>query len=125
MRKMIFNMERSNLVKVGDKVKVSEGNLPSSYYYTIEPSIAMSANYRSWERLKTREGVVTEIEETLKGILVTVAFDEDEISERKASSVTRVWNYIYSCFEALHTTGENYIVEDIDLYIEARQQAMT
>lgn len=80
MRKMIFNMERSNLVKVGDKVKVSEGNLPSSYYYTIEPSIAMSANYRSRERLKTREGVVTEIEETLKGILVTVAFDEDEIS---------------------------------------------
>ena len=80
MRKMIFNMERSNLVKVGDKVKVSEGNLPSSYYYTIEPSIAMSANYRSWERLKTREGVVTEIEETLKGILVTVEFEEEEIS---------------------------------------------
>lgn len=80
MRKMIFNMERSNLVKVGDKVKVSEGNLPSSYYYTIEPSIAMSANYRSWERLKSKEGVVTEIEETLKGILVTVEFDEEEIS---------------------------------------------
>ncbi|MGN0659421.1 MAG: DUF3791 domain-containing protein [Emergencia sp.] len=36
----------------------------------------------------------------------------------------RVWNYIYSCFEALHTAGENYIVEDIDLYIEARQQSM-
>lgn len=33
----------------------------------------------------------------------------------------RVWEYIYSCFEALHTTGENYIIEDIDLYIEARQ----
>ena len=33
----------------------------------------------------------------------------------------RVWDYIYSCFEALHTTGSNYIVEDIDLYIEARQ----
>jgi len=33
----------------------------------------------------------------------------------------RVWDYIYSCFEALHTTGDNYIVEDIDLYIEARQ----
>lgn len=80
MRKMIFNMERGNLVKVGDKVKVSEGNLPSSYYYTIEPSIAMSANYKSWERLKTREGVVTEIEETLKGILVTVEFEEEEIS---------------------------------------------
>lgn len=34
----------------------------------------------------------------------------------------RVWDYIYSCFEALHTTGANYIVEDIDLYIEARGQ---
>ena len=36
----------------------------------------------------------------------------------------RVWEYIYSCFEALHTTGVNYIVEDIDLYIEARQPNM-
>ena len=33
----------------------------------------------------------------------------------------QVWEYVYSCFEALHTTGVNYIVEDIDLYIEARQ----
>lgn len=32
-----------------------------------------------------------------------------------------VWDYLYSCFEALHTTGENYIIEDIDLYIKARQ----
>lgn len=32
----------------------------------------------------------------------------------------QVWDYIYSCFEALHTTGDNYIVDDIDLYIEAR-----
>ncbi len=36
----------------------------------------------------------------------------------------KVWDYIYSCFEALHTTGVNYIVEDIDLYIEARQPNM-
>ena len=33
----------------------------------------------------------------------------------------RVWAYLYSCFDALHTTGANYIVDDIDLYIEARQ----
>ena len=32
-----------------------------------------------------------------------------------------VWDYIYSCFEALHTTGVNYIVQDIDLYIEAHR----
>ena len=32
-----------------------------------------------------------------------------------------VWDYVYSCFEALHTTGDKYIIEDIDLYIAARQ----
>ena len=31
-----------------------------------------------------------------------------------------VSEYIISYFEALHTTGEKYIVEDIDLYIMAR-----
>lgn len=35
-----------------------------------------------------------------------------------------VWDYIYSCFEALHTTGENYIIDDIDEYIRMSQQAM-
>ena len=35
-----------------------------------------------------------------------------------------VWDYIYSCFEALHTTGANYIVNDIDEYIIARQPSM-
>lgn len=34
-----------------------------------------------------------------------------------------VWDYIYSCFEALHTTGKNYIIEDIDQYIENRKPA--
>ncbi len=33
----------------------------------------------------------------------------------------RVWEYIYSCYEALHTTGDKYIIGDIDLYIEARK----
>lgn len=33
----------------------------------------------------------------------------------------RVNDYIRSYFEALHTTGEKYIVNDIDLYIKARQ----
>ena len=34
-----------------------------------------------------------------------------------------VSEYIYSCFEALHTTGDSYIVNDIDLFIEARREA--
>ncbi len=36
-----------------------------------------------------------------------------------------VWEYVYSCYEALHTTGTNYIIEDIDLYIEARKSALS
>ena len=37
----------------------------------------------------------------------------------------RVWEYVYSCYEALHTAGTNYIIEDIDLYIEARKPTRT
>jgi len=32
-----------------------------------------------------------------------------------------VTEYIMSCYEALHTTGWQYTVEDIDAFIEARQ----
>lgn len=35
-----------------------------------------------------------------------------------------IYEYIVSCYEALHTTGVNYIINDIDLYIEARQVAV-
>ncbi|HHV13652.1 MAG TPA: DUF3791 domain-containing protein [Clostridiales bacterium] len=34
-----------------------------------------------------------------------------------------VVDYILSCYEALHTTGVNYIVEDIDLFMEARRES--
>lgn len=34
-----------------------------------------------------------------------------------------VWDYVYSCFEALHTTGTNYIINDIDSYIADREKA--
>ena len=36
----------------------------------------------------------------------------------------RVWEYVYSCYEALSTTGAKYIVNDIDLYIEVRKSAL-
>jgi hypothetical protein len=32
----------------------------------------------------------------------------------------RVADYIMAYYEALHTTGERYIVHDIDLYIQSR-----
>ena len=33
----------------------------------------------------------------------------------------RVNDYVRNYFDSLHTTGEKYIVSDIDLYIKARQ----
>ena len=69
-------MERPGLLKEGDPVTVTEGLLPSNYYYTIDPSLAMSANYPFRERLLAREGKVTAVVENERGFYVTVAFGE-------------------------------------------------
>lgn len=76
MREMSFTMSRPGLVKVGDEVDITEGKLPSSYYYTIEPAVAMSGNYTTPERLKSRKGIVKEIGETNRGYFVLCEFDE-------------------------------------------------
>mgnify|MGYP006992967250 CR=1 FL=1 len=68
--------EPANLVKPGDEVDITEGKLPSSYYYTIEPAVAMSGNYSTPDRLKSRHGVVKEVGETSRGYYVLAEFDE-------------------------------------------------
>ena len=78
MRKMEFKMERPGLLKEGDHVTVTEGRLPSNYYYTIDPSLAMSGNYPFRERLLATEGDVISIVENERGYYVTVAFNEAE-----------------------------------------------
>ena len=76
MRELEFKMERPGLLETGQKVTVTEGVLPSSYYYTIDPSLAMSGNYPFRERLKTKEGTVVSIEENERGFYVVVSFIE-------------------------------------------------
>ncbi len=75
-REMEFKMERPGLIKEGDHVTVSEGLLPSNYYYTINPSLAMSGNIPFTKRLKATEGDVISVIENERGFYVKVAFEE-------------------------------------------------
>ena len=76
MRVMEFKMERQGLVEIGQEVTIREGILPTSYYYVIEPAVAMSANFKSSERLKTLKGIVKNIKQTEKGYYIEVEFAE-------------------------------------------------
>ena len=76
MREMEFKMERQGLLQEGDRVTVTEGVLPSNYYYTIDPALAMSGNYPFRERMLAREGIVREILEKERGFYVIAEFDE-------------------------------------------------
>ena len=76
MREMEFKMEREGRVEEGQEGEITEGKLPASYYYTLEPAVAMSANYQFRERLKTRKGIVKQVHQTERGFFVTVLFDE-------------------------------------------------
>ena len=78
MRRMEFKMERPGLLTVGQTVTVTEGVLPSNYYYTIDPSLAMSGNYPFNRQLKSRSGIVKDVMENPRGFYVTVEFDEED-----------------------------------------------
>ena len=76
MRQMEFKMERPGLITEGDVVTVTEGVLPSNYYYTIDPALAMSGNIPFRERLLARNGKVLSVIENERGFYVTVEFED-------------------------------------------------
>jgi len=82
MRRLEFKMERSGLLQIGQTITITEGLLPSNYYYTIDPSLAMSGNIPFRYRLKSREGKVVDIVENARGFYVTAEFDEPEVPDR-------------------------------------------
>ena len=86
MRQMEFKMERQGLLEEGQEVNVTESALPTSYYYTITPAVAMSRNYQAYERLQSRKGIVKEVKETPRGFYTVVEFDEDEPTRTKMST---------------------------------------
>ena len=82
-------MERPGLLQEGQEVTITEGVLPSNYYYTIDPSLAMSGNFPFREQLKSRKGIVTAIEENARGFYVTVEFDEPEVRKSRRDRCLR------------------------------------
>ena len=75
MREMEFKMERQGLVKIGDVVDVTERE-GFNYSYIIEPAVAMSGCYPNAERIRSKKGIVKNIEHTPRGFIVTAEFDE-------------------------------------------------
>ena len=72
MREMEFTIEDTEALKPGMEVGVTEGVLPTSYYYTIEHALGMSANFKQAERLKTRRGIVKEIKRKRRSFIIAV-----------------------------------------------------
>ena len=71
-----FKMERQGLINVGDEIEISEYQSFMNYSYIIEPAVAMSGCYPNAERIRSRKGIVKNIEHTPRGFIVTAEFDE-------------------------------------------------
>ena len=51
---------------------------------------------------------------------------EKKLTGREAMKLFKTYgvlDYLGACYDVLHTTGRDYIVEDIDIFINARKNA--
>ncbi len=78
MREMEFKMERNGLVEIGQEVEIREGRLPYSYYYVVEPAVAMSGNFLFRERLTAKTGIVKNILKKETGTYLLVEFEDEK-----------------------------------------------
>jgi hypothetical protein len=76
MRVERFKMERPELVKEGEEVEITEHFSPGSWYYIIEPTIAMSGCYKTKDRILSNKGVVKAVEENERGFYLLVEIEE-------------------------------------------------
>ena len=75
MRQEKFKMERPGLVQIGDRVEITEIQTNMNFSYIIAPAVAMSGCFKNAQRIKAKEGVITNIEHTPRGFMVTAEFD--------------------------------------------------
>ena len=47
MRTMDVTIEHPKAFEIGQEIEVTEGKLPSSYYYTMEHALGIKQNYKS------------------------------------------------------------------------------
>lgn len=76
MRVEKFKMERPGLVKQGEEVTITEHFSPGSWYYIIEPTIAMSGCYKTKDRIRSDKGIIKEIQQNERGFYVMVEIEE-------------------------------------------------
>lgn len=76
MRQEKFKMERQGLVNVNDEVEITERPGSTSYSYIIEPAVAMSGCIPLNNPIKSKRGIVKELQHTDRGYYVIVEFDE-------------------------------------------------
>lgn len=76
MRQERFKMERQGMIEEGQTVTLLEKYSIPSYYYIIEPAVAMSGCIAPKDRIKSKCGIVKEIQNTDRGYYVILELDE-------------------------------------------------